>query len=61
VFLAGGLIVFALSGAVAERGIASGEAGLFMAINSLTDTLHYAIWPFMQLVCLSRSSSSLPL
>jgi undecaprenyl-diphosphatase len=46
--LAAGLIVFALSGAIAARGMVVGEAGLFVAINSLTDWLYYAIWPFMQ-------------
>jgi membrane-associated phospholipid phosphatase len=48
VFLTGGLIVFALSGTVAAQGMAYGEAGLFMAIKSLPDTLQYIIWPFMQ-------------
>jgi undecaprenyl-diphosphatase len=46
--LAAGLIVFALAGAIAARGMVVGEAGVFVAINSLTDWLYYAIWPFMQ-------------
>ena len=46
--LAAGLIVFALSGAIAARGMVVGEAGLFVAINSLTDWLYYVIWPLMQ-------------
>ena len=46
--LAAGLIVFAVSGAIAARGMVVGEAGLFVAINSLTDWFYYAIWPFMQ-------------
>jgi hypothetical protein len=46
--LAVGLIVFALSAAIAVRGLAIGEAGLLVAINSLADWLYYAIWPFMQ-------------
>ena len=45
---AAGLIVFALSGAIAARGMVVGEAGLFVAINSLTDRFYCAIWPFMQ-------------
>jgi undecaprenyl-diphosphatase len=46
--LAAGLIAFAVSGAIAARGMVVGEAGLFVAINSLTDWFYYAIWPFMQ-------------
>lgn len=46
--LAVGLMVFALSAAIAVRGPAIGEARLFVAINSLADWLYYAIWPFMQ-------------
>ena len=30
------------------RGLAIGEAGPFVAINSLTDWPYNAIWPFMQ-------------
>jgi membrane-associated phospholipid phosphatase len=36
VFLAGGLIVFALSGTVAAQGLACGEAGLFITIQLLS-------------------------
>ncbi len=46
--LAVGLVVFALSAAIAVRGLAIGEAGLFVATFSLADWPHYAIWPFMQ-------------
>jgi undecaprenyl-diphosphatase len=41
-------MVFALSAAIAAQGMAIGETGLFIAINSLADQLYYAIWPFMQ-------------
>jgi hypothetical protein len=37
-----------VSGTVTAQGIANGEAGLFMAINALPDTLYSIIWPFMQ-------------
>lgn len=46
--LVGGLLVFALSAAVAADGIAFGEVAVFEAVNSLADWLYYAIWPFMQ-------------
>lgn len=48
VWLALGLIVFTVSGALAARGMVVGEAGLFVAVNSLADGFYYAIWPFMQ-------------
>ena len=46
--LAVGSIVFAGFGAIATRGVLIGEAGLFVAINALADSLYYVIWPFMQ-------------
>jgi undecaprenyl-diphosphatase len=43
-----GAVVFAGSAALAEQGLAPGEAAVFNAINSLPDFVYVVIWPFMQ-------------
>jgi uncharacterized membrane protein YbhN (UPF0104 family)/membrane-associated phospholipid phosphatase len=47
-WLAVGLVVFALTVVVARGGLAPGEAALFTAINGLPNAVMPVIWPFMQ-------------
>jgi membrane-associated phospholipid phosphatase len=43
-----GLVAFLGSALLVKQGLAPGERATFVAVNSLPDFLHVAIWPFMQ-------------
>src|SRR6266508_3936300 len=43
-----GLLVLAWSGSLARDGLVAGERAIFEAINSWSDVVYVAIWPFMQ-------------